>query len=149
MEEKQCSMCEQVKPLDNFHRQKTGKLGRHSYCADCFNAWKRLSRPTTNEARGHQPEQSSRWNLKSRYGLTPVDYEAMFASQGGVCAICQTVPARPCIDHNHKTGQVRGILCHYCNIRLAALEDASYLGPALAYLTLHAANDNQPDEVAA
>lgn len=142
--EKKCSMCEVVKPLDQFHRQPTGKLGRHSYCAECANSVRNSRRPTTSSERGYEPDQKRRWLLKARYGLTPDDFDALFASQGGRCAICLEVPARPCVDHNHETGQVRGILCHFCNIRLPAVEDEKYHVPAMAYLIKWAANDNHP-----
>lgn len=143
---KKCTMCEVEKDLTEFHKQPTGKLGRHSYCAECFNAWKRLTRPTTSEGRGISSTTSKRWNLKSRYGMSPIAYEALLSSQGGLCAICKEIPNRPCVDHSHQTGRVRGILCHHCNIRLAALEDENYLKPAVAYLELHdPANDNNKE----
>lgn len=140
-------MCDAEKPLTDFHKQASGKFGRHSYCADCFNAWKRLTRPTTHEGRGVSADTSKRWNLKARYGLSPVAYEEMLTAQGGVCAICGEEPKRPCVDHNHNTGQVRGILCHHCNIRLASVENDAYRIPALAYLKRYApSNDNEPEE---
>jgi hypothetical protein len=65
-----------------------------------------------------------------RFGLEPEDYDAMLEAQGGVCAICgqpETVvrygQVQPLsVDHDHKTGQVRGLLCHRCNIRVGWVE---------------------------
>lgn len=53
----------------------------------------------------------------SRYGITIEQYDAMFAAQGGVCAICDKPPKnrRLDVDHDHSTGQVRGLLCAPCN----------------------------------
>jgi hypothetical protein len=51
------------------------------------------------------------------YGITGDDYEALLERQGGKCAICRARPKskRLAVDHNHKTGAVRGLLCSRCN----------------------------------
>jgi Autographiviridae endonuclease VII len=56
-------------------------------------------------------------HLKTKYGISLADYEAMLRRQGGVCGICKRKPGkrRLCVDHDHKTGQVRGLLCGRCN----------------------------------
>lgn len=75
-------------------------------------------------------------------GLTPEDYYAMLAAQGGVCAICRAShPGQKdnsswAVDHDHATGKVRGLLCHACNLGLGMLKDSpEVLTKALAYLT--------------
>lgn len=122
-----CTVCKVEKPADAFHRQ--GKRGRHTYCADCFNAKYRgkARKPAASDVRRAQ-------NIKTRYGLTPRAYDALLASQDGLCAICRTPPLRPCVDHDHDTGNVRGILCHGCNIKLPGVEDTDFLRGALIYL---------------
>lgn len=75
-----------------------------------------------------------RWNLSTRYGITPEQVDAMRSAQSGVCGICVLPMKRECIDHCHTTGKVRGLLCHRCNITLHALENADYHAKALAYL---------------
>jgi len=61
------------------------------------------------------------YNLRYRYGIGIDDYEKMLKKQGGKCAICGNIP-KPGqnydIDHCHKTGYIRGILCRYCNTKL-------------------------------
>lgn len=62
----------------------------------------------------------------SQYGLTPEDYSTILESQGGGCAICGCPPpADRClaVDHCHKTGKVRGILCGSCNRGLGLFKD--------------------------
>src|SRR5678815_2749351 len=44
-------------------------------------------------------------------GLTPAQYNELLAISGGICAICRTIPRKINVDHDHKTGKVRGILC--------------------------------------
>lgn len=126
---KVCARCREAKPLDGFHRQSKGPGGRHSYCKPCYNAAYRgrNRKPVAAETRRAQ-------NVKSRYGLTMAEVEQMLTDQGGVCAICRKPMVRQCIDHDHATNAVRGLLCHPCNIRLPHVEDAEYRIAALAYL---------------
>src|SRR5262245_1258931 len=61
--------------------------------------------------------------LQRVYGISPADYEALFARQGGACAICKRSGLPLCVDHCHVTGWVRGLLCHSCNSALGFLQD--------------------------
>lgn len=78
--------------------------------------------------------------LMKRYGLTVEQYNQMFAEQGGVCAICgqqevHEYRRRLSVDHNHETGEVRGLLCHACNTGLGKFgESAERLQRAVNYL---------------
>lgn len=71
-----------------------------------------------------------------RYGLKPGEYDAMFASQGRRCFICGATPSRPlAVDHDHKTGAVRKLLCNHCNTMIGqALESPDILRRAVLYL---------------
>ncbi|GAH69631.1 unnamed protein product [marine sediment metagenome] len=84
--------------------------------------------------------------LVYKYGITLAEYDKMVEKQKGVCAICglpetysvtMGYARRLCIDHDHKTGKVRGLLCLKCNCRLAALDDKEFLEKALDYLKKH------------
>lgn len=73
--------------------------------------------------------------LEKKYGITLDAYEALLASQGGVCAICGRPPRRPMVDHDHLTNAVRGVLCSECNLALGKLhDDVESLRRAIAYL---------------
>lgn len=73
-----------------------------------------------------------------KYGLTLDDYRKMLESQGGKCFICKktlTMSRVPHNDHNHATGEYRGLLCSPCNERLGFMhEDTEWLRNALRYL---------------
>lgn len=71
-----------------------------------------------------------------RYGITVKEYAQMVFDHGGKCAICTREFSRtPHIDHNHSTGQVRGLLCYSCNSAIGNLqEDIQILKNAIAYL---------------
>jgi hypothetical protein len=84
------------------------------------------------------PDKRRALKLKYKYGMTLTEYDAMFAEQGGVCAICkrpQIDGRRLAIDHDHRTGAVRGLLCNPCNQMLGAVGDNSLsLVNAIGYL---------------
>lgn len=120
-----CAKCSETKSLDMFHRQGEGR--RHAWCKACYNAWNRARRKRRSKSYWRER------NFVQRYGMTKNDTEIMLHEQGG-CAICGRDPERPCVDHCHETGRVRGILCHRCNTLLAGVDDAEFLARALAYL---------------
>ena len=74
-------------------------------------------------------EAPGRRKVLRKYKLTQIDFEFMLGQQGGVCAICERKPVRRnfCVDHDHATGRVRGLLCGECNIGLGKFKDSSYL----------------------
>ena len=82
-----------------------------------------------------------------RYGISLAEFETLLAAQGGRCAICGTgnPPKRPRdvdgwhVDHCHRTGDVRGILCRRCNTAIALMDDDSaMLHLAAEYIEYHA-----------
>jgi hypothetical protein len=76
--------------------------------------------------------------LRRTYGITSEQYDEMLEAQGGVCAICGRPPKNmPLnVDHDHKTGLVRGLICWSCNHRvLGAVRDSiELLRAAMEYL---------------
>jgi hypothetical protein len=95
-------------------------------------AWRR-------EQRAKDPERARAAQRKRRdYGVNRARYDAMVEAQGGRCAICKTPnPKRKwwCVDYDHETGRVRGLLCHRCNLMLGNMEDnVEWLLSAAAYL---------------
>lgn len=89
---------------------------------------------------------TKKYKLKKLYGLTPDDVEKMFLSQGGGCAICYE--ARPlCIDHNHKTGKVRALLCDRCNRGIGYFDDdPELIRGAAEYLIKHDGETEETDK---
>lgn len=81
-------------------------------------------------------EYSRIYNLQRKFNLTPEQYQIMVDKQNGVCAICKgTCSRKLAVDHDHKTGKVRGLLCNSCNRGLGYLKDnKENLQNALEYL---------------
>lgn len=126
--------------------------------------WKRNNRERLNEyQRNWYAENSGRWpgyaasyrerhpeawarkqrsaRLVREYGVTLEEYEVMVAKQGGVCWICRQPPDGRgkypvlCLDHDHTTGQLRGLLCHQCNRGIGFWrDDADMMARAVKYL---------------
>jgi hypothetical protein len=87
--------------------------------------------------RGTRSHASRSTRLAQTYGITAVDYALMLNEQDGRCAICQRTPRYNLdVDHDHRTGAIRGLLCKLCNRRLlpAARDDAQTLARAILYL---------------
>ena len=82
-----------------------------------------------NNARYREGDIRRRYHLKSTYGISIEHYEQLLEKQGGVCAVCGTsnwggAYGKPHIDHDHKTGVVRGILCVRCNVAIGLMGDS-------------------------
>ena len=69
-------------------------------------------------------------------GITDADYQLLLAAQGGHCALCPNTPKtrRLHVDHDHRTGKVRGLLCHRCNRALPNWINESWLHAAIRYV---------------
>jgi len=75
------------------------------------------------------------YRIKKTYGITKEDYWQMFDEQGGCCPICKASDVSMCVDHNHETGTVRGLLCGPCNKGIGFLKDnIDILNNAIEYL---------------
>lgn len=93
------------------------------------------------EARGRDKEAIRDGRLRSQFGISAAEYDAMLDAQGGGCAICGNTASgdgrghRLHVDHCHESGQVRGILCAACNLGLGKFaDDSERLRAAVAYL---------------
>lgn len=108
-------------------------------CGQCYQARRaradraRTNKQNRNYSRSH-PNKVREFQLRYAYGLEPGQYEAMLLAQGGCCAICKK-QKKLCVDHCHRTDQVRGLLCHACNVAVGMCETREAFLPGLvAYL---------------
>ena len=98
---KTCRKCLTTKAFDEFYTNTESPDGKSSWCIQC-------SKQNGKKWRDANPEQSRLKHLKKKYGIVEEDYEALFETQGGSCAICNTTePGGPWskfkVDHDHKT----------------------------------------------
>jgi hypothetical protein len=124
---KWCPDCDIVKPLEAFARTRATNTGYHSYRLPCHNA-------RGNETRQRLYGGSREYHLRHRYGIGQIDVDEMLAAQQGRCAICGA-PDPQHVDHDHRNGWVRGILCFNCNGGLGQFkDDPRLLAGAYTYL---------------
>jgi hypothetical protein len=82
-------------------------------------------------------------NYKLLYNITIEDFNRMFEEQGGACGICVTKDVPLVVDHDHATGEPRGLLCNACNHGLGRFRDSVVvLSSAIRYLENHDAKRN-------
>ena len=149
---------------------KATKDGRRPECKECFDARRRrwYERNRDREiarVRSWQqtnPERVKAWarknrdkrlkklreiHLRNKFGLTPEDYDDILEAQGGVCALCGYPPTPGIslhVDHDHGTGEIRGLLCVRCNNALGLFrEDPDLLKRAARYVTADAKHRSQ------
>ena len=135
-----CSACKQALPLSNFGRSSGYRDGRRGQCNRCRSRKgseryrnDALVRERAREARSKNSARyrdADTWRHRiKKYGIDERAFYLLLEKQGGRCAICGTCdPGGPfgvfCVDHCHKTGAIRGILCSRCNVAIAALGDS-------------------------
>lgn len=90
------------------------------------------------------PEKLKKKRLCKKYNLKPEEYDVLMEKAGNICPICEVdfdwvnrhKANRPCIDHCHKTGKVRGVICGQCNAAIGQLnDDTKRLERAMWWLT--------------
>ncbi len=122
---KTCSVCLESKEETSFVVQKATKdrpSRLQSSCKKCKN------------------KKYRKFHLMKRYGMTLADYEALLSKQGSRCAICLSHESENhkglFVDHDHKTGKVRGLLCSRCNLALGHVkDDTSLLERLIGYIS--------------
>ena len=127
---KTCSKCHVQMDLSQFYKSKRAKDGYISWCRGCNNKHRKLN---------YSFHKKRNEKLKANYGLTLEEFDQILISQNNKCAICKSdnPGGRGTfhVDHNHTTGQVRGLLCHWCNFMIGQCkEDPEILRSGIDYL---------------
>jgi hypothetical protein len=129
---KMCSTCKKWLTFSDFHAAKNHKDGLSYSCKVCV----------SNYQKNMSPEWLKNRSLRSIYGITLKKYNKMFLEQNGVCKICGYAETESnqhgivplSVDHDHKTGDVRALLCQKCNRALGQMqEDPERIKGLLAY----------------
>ncbi len=138
-----CKKCDIAVKTERYEQRKVGALPTTSVesatCPDCGE---------TKSASGFGVDHARPTGLRlyckpcavvrgtcSKYGLTRERYLQMVNDQAGCCAICDKPTTPLCVDHDHATGRVRGLICDSCNVGLGRFEDdVARLQRAASYL---------------
>ncbi|WP_216591371.1 endonuclease VII domain-containing protein [Streptomyces brasiliscabiei] len=130
---KRCVRCGEFKPYAAFARGRSNLDGLQRHCRDCasshgcgqvkpYSEWHRKRDGFAGRCKACRMAARPGEHLRRKYGLTEAGRDELIASQGGVRCICLSAPAVH-VDHCHKTGRVRGVLCFNCNSGLGLLRD--------------------------
>jgi hypothetical protein len=127
-----CPRCETVKTLEDFV---TNGRSLASYCRPCWREWQ-------STYYRENKDRMRRQAIARTYGITLEELEELERRSGNRCMVCDATAEEDgrnlCVDHDHDTGKVRGLLCHPCNSAAGLLGDNSKRVEALAaYLVSH------------
>jgi hypothetical protein len=126
---KACSRCRRTLPRAEFYPNRRMRSGLQSHCRTCTREWHRARpeyvRAKNAEFKRKNPTYALDRSRLVRYGLSPADVARILRSQAGTCAGCarSLSTLKACVDHDHATGRVRGLLCDDCNVSLGRLRD--------------------------
>lgn len=145
-----CTKCGESKSKTDFYKDSKSKDGFKFWCKVCSNS---ATKEWENKNKEKRREIKKRWRqnnrslskkihrnsaLKFKYGITQTEYEEILSHQGGVCACCSRFPDNKRnlgVDHDHSSGEIRGLLCDHCNVGIGRLGDCEEgVFAALAYL---------------
>lgn len=151
--EKWCNRCKRWLPHSAFYTHKgTRGRGLSSYCKACYKEWgkgrkeykrqygqsdegkakiKEWRKANAERVRAKEPQ----YKRKLRYGITPEMYAELWNAQNGRCYLPSCGRPAEVVDHDHDTGEVRGLLCRQCNTALGMLRDnPALMRDAAAYI---------------
>ena len=150
--EKRCTKCHTVYPAtaNYFHKNRSEASGLNRWCKECrkqhppsenrkevlkkyhaSDKAKAIQRKYRQSDKGKA--RSRRAKLKYYYQMQPEEYDLLYQQQNGRCGICGKpqveLRKRLYIDHDHTTGEVRGLLCNGCNRHLGKFEKGHKYAP--------------------
>lgn len=139
---RKCTRCQESRPLTEFHKNSQSRDGISNICKTCRSLRykevdypKRRSLVNTSDYRSVKSAKYRRL-----YGISIEDAEHLLHEQGNCCAICRLnveASTHPfCVDHDHESGAIRGVLCRDCNLALGMFKDDPIkISNALNYLS--------------
>lgn len=137
-----CSRCKEVKDLSHFYTNPQQVYGYHNICLSCCSLYasERYRKKYPEDKRRKRLVSKRSWQrsyaFRTKFGITVEDYKRMEQEQNGACAICCRGPEGEdtyrhgkslAVDHNHDTGEIRGLLCDLCNRGAGQFKDNSQL----------------------
>lgn len=156
---KKCTRCGVRRPYSSFSKSSKHKYGLSNWCKYCHKDYRIENRDRQREynrdwclrnkdrltaKRRENSFEKKKYDTLRKYGLTYEGYQRMMLQQEGACKICKFLfddsieskyPDKPHVDHDHRTGKVRGLLCLSCNHGLGKFKDSvTLLVEAIAYL---------------
>lgn len=131
METRVCSICKVEKQHAAFSKDRRKPFGISSRCKQCICV--KSKQYDVSEA-GQKRMRIAKWK-KQGINITHDKYVEIYAKLEGKCQICKQQFKTLCVDHDHTTGKVRGLLCRPCNLGISAfLENNKVMQNAIKYI---------------
>lgn len=133
-----CKRCGITKPLSEYYKTSDRKSGHKTICKECIKA-----DPLTESRKEKMRTYGKDYHLKTQYNMTREEHDKMLSLQNHKCAICgidekEATKQKLYVDHCHKSGKVRALLCHSCNAGIGLMKESiQTLTKAIAYLDKH------------
>lgn len=129
---KKCNRCQKYKEDKEFIH--LGKISKR--CLKCLEDRKEQAKLYYERHKQRVSKWRSQRRLIIKYSLTLEDFKSLLKKQENKCLLCEGSFAKltPCVDHDHKTNRVRGLLCRRCNLELQVVENSKFLDKAISYL---------------
>lgn len=121
---KQCSKCNEFRKLEEFYKASTLFLGLRWECKKCTDV---VSKQWKKDNKEQHAAINRKYNYKKKFNITVEDYDKLYLEQEGKCKICNKEFKILDVDHDHKTGTVRGLLCSNCNVSIGLLQDDPFI----------------------
>lgn len=158
IQSKRCSDCSETKSWEFFYKDKRSKDGLQRRCKTCHAIrarewWAKNGKQAYQQHKQQQqdwrvknPERYAarqrRYHLRRKYGFDQAEFQQRIVEQGGKCACCGDGGIELVVDHCHRVGKVRELLCQSCNKMLGCANDSvQRLMAAVRYLEKHDAKD--------
>jgi hypothetical protein len=139
METKECTKCGITKTINEFNKDKLRKDGFEPACRKCNNT--RQKKWRDKQTIEYHRDRQRKWKLKG-FNMSLSEYNYYVSIQDGKCAICHCLDETGdlCVDHDHVTNKIRGMLCKKCNLAIGHLKDSPVNALSAArYLIKHKA----------
>lgn len=144
---KTCAKCKLAKSKSDFGKRSSSKDGLNYYCKNCDSAnckayysknktkiklkvlaWQASNKEKVNSYKKKNKLNNPDYDLMRTHGVNKKQYDNMFNKQNGCCAVCRINQSEfkrsLAVDHDHKTGKIRGLLCDRCNVALGMVRDS-------------------------
>ncbi len=131
MDSKVCSRCGIDKPFSEYPKRADRPIGVRPACRECQ---RKIDTQYRTTEKGKRKTRKQLWK-QAGINITYEEYTKKYETVGGRCEICGDLKDNLCVDHDHRTGIIRGLLCTPCNLAIENLKESpEIMNNAITYI---------------